>query len=112
MYPEKLHTIVNQISELTLKETADLNELLKVNETNGLQWYSFWLLTNVKSRSMPCQVLDEIKLVIAQVWHDVLGFRNKLFIKAWPHCDRIGSRLNAHCLEPVSIQFDRVRTVI
>ena len=29
-YPEKIHTIVNHISQLTLLETAQLNELLKV----------------------------------------------------------------------------------
>ena len=30
-YPEKLHSIVEQISQLTLLETAQLNELLKVS---------------------------------------------------------------------------------
>ena len=31
-YPEKIHTIVDHISQLTLLETAQLNELLKVND--------------------------------------------------------------------------------
>ena len=55
-YPEKIKSIVDEISKLTLLEVADLNELLKVIQINiflGLKsadWVSLQSIARVHAR--------------------------------------------------------------
>lgn len=55
-YPEKIKSIVDEISKLTLLEVADLNELLKVIQINiflGLKsadWVSLQSMVHVHTR--------------------------------------------------------------
>lgn len=73
-FPDKIHTIVDQISQLTLLETAQLNELLKVKNLSDTCISAFLLLC-VTLPAEECQLCQaQLRNISAMgVCHNVFG---------------------------------------
>lgn len=83
-YPEKLHTIVDCISQLTLLETAQLNELLKVWLSHLCQdymWPQCFILHAAHLRVVmpfPSYIRAPISFIDRVVYHVVNGWNSAM----------------------------------